>query len=60
MFAEITEATLRALPGILDPGRDGYDDTAEDANEEPASGEDLFETPIDPRIFRGTRNFHDL
>ncbi len=60
VFAEITEATLRALPGILDPGRDGYDDTAEDANEEPASGEDLFETPIDPRIFRGTRNFHDL
>ena len=30
VFAEITEATLQALPGILDPGQDGYDDTAED------------------------------
>jgi hypothetical protein len=30
VFAEITEATLQALPGILDPGRDGYDDTADD------------------------------
>ena len=28
VHAEITEATLQALPGILDPGRDGYDDTA--------------------------------
>ncbi len=29
VFAEITEATLKAIPGILDPGRDGYDDTIE-------------------------------
>jgi hypothetical protein len=50
VFAEITEATLQALPGILDPGRDGYDDTAEDANREPASGEDLFEAPISDHI----------
>jgi hypothetical protein len=25
--AEITETTLQAVPGILDPGQDGYDDT---------------------------------
>ena len=43
VFAEITEATLQALPGILDPGRDGYDDTAEGAHREPAVVEDLFE-----------------
>ena len=29
VFAEITDATLRALPAILNPGQDGYDDTAE-------------------------------
>ena len=50
VFAEITEATLRALPGILDPGRDGYDDTAEGANGEPAFGEDLFEAPMVHKI----------
>ncbi len=27
VFVEITENTLQALPGILDPGQDGYDDT---------------------------------
>jgi hypothetical protein len=31
VFAEITEATLQALPGILDPGQDGYQDTSPDA-----------------------------
>ena len=50
VFAEITEATLQALPGILDPGRDGYDDTAEDVNREAAAVEDLFEAPIGPKI----------
>ncbi len=29
VFAEITDATLQALPGILNPGQDGYDDTNE-------------------------------
>ena len=29
--AEITEATLRALPALLNPDRDGYDDTSEHA-----------------------------
>ena len=52
VFAEITEATLRALPGILDPGRDGYDDTADNDHRRPGSVEDLFESPISHRIFR--------
>ena len=51
MFAEITEATLQALPGILDLGRDGYDDTAEGTSGDPAAVEDLFEAPIVPLIF---------
>ncbi len=46
VFAEITDATLQALPAILDPSRDGYDDTAEGAHGEPAVVEDLFEAPI--------------
>ncbi len=48
VHAEITERTLRALPGIIDPGLDGYDDTAavgEDADQ-PVSVEDLFESLI--------------
>jgi len=49
VFAEITEATLQALPGILDPGQDGYDDTADIASSEAADGEDLFESPLSPR-----------
>jgi hypothetical protein len=28
VHAEITENTLRAVPGILDPGQDGYHDTS--------------------------------
>ena len=27
MFVEITENTLQAIPGITDPGQDGYHDT---------------------------------
>jgi len=46
VFAEITEATLQALPGILDPGRDGYDDTAEGTSGSRAAVEDLFEAPM--------------
>ena len=46
VFAEITEATLRALPGILDPGRDGYDDTADRDPGDHGSVEHLFESPI--------------
>ena len=52
VFAEITEATLQALPGILDPARDGYDDTNESARKEPDAAEDLFETPMIHQMFR--------
>ncbi len=55
VFAEITDATLRALPAILNPGQDGYDDTNEPPANDPAAGEDLFETPIGTRIDRGGR-----
>jgi hypothetical protein len=34
VFAEITEATLQALPDILDPGQDGYHDTNADTGPE--------------------------
>ena len=54
VFAEITDATLKALPGILDPGRDGYDDTADADPGDPGSVEHLFESPI-----RGV-NTHDV
>jgi hypothetical protein len=48
VHAEITEHTLRALPGILNPGQDGYDDTAAagDDADQVVSVEDLFEPPI--------------
>ena len=59
VFAEITEATLQALPGILDPGKDGYDDTTEDVNGEAAAVEDLFETPMIPLILPGARILPD-
>jgi hypothetical protein len=60
VYAEITDATLRALPGILDPGQDGYDDTTELSPGEPAAVEDLFEYPIRYQIFRRSPIFHDL
>jgi len=51
VHAEITEATLRALPGILDPGQDGYDDTAAGITTgESVDVEDLFESPIGVKI----------
>jgi site-specific DNA recombinase len=51
VFAEITDATLQALPGLLDPGQDGYDDTADTSSEETADMEDLFEPPITGSMF---------
>jgi hypothetical protein len=48
VHAEITEATLRALPALLNPGQDGYDDTAGTTPGETADVEDLFESPISP------------
>jgi site-specific DNA recombinase len=52
VHAEITEATLRALPALLNPGQDGYDDTATAGitTGEAADMEDLFESPIVPII----------
>src|SRR6185312_8922429 len=46
VHAEITEATLRALPALLNPDQDGYDDTSEHATDQPEAVEDLFEAPI--------------
>ena len=46
VFAEITDATLQALPGILDPGRDGYDNTTSSDPREPGSVGHFFESPI--------------
>lgn len=34
VLVEITEATLKAIPGILDPGQDGYED-----NDNPIAGD---------------------
>jgi hypothetical protein len=49
VFAEITENTLRAIPGILDPSQDGYHDTAPNPHNadvgELASLGDLFNAP---------------
>ena len=50
VHAEITDATLQALPGILNPGQDGYDDTDNPAAGEAESVGDLFEVPIVPLI----------
>lgn len=33
IWGEITDATLQALPGILNPGQDGYDDTSEQVSD---------------------------
>ena len=55
IFAEITEATLRALPAILDPSQDGYDDTIDDLSGHAPALEDLIEPPMLLRI----RGLHD-
>ena len=46
VHAEITDATLRALPAILNPGQEGYDDTSERTADDLAAVENLFEAPI--------------
>ena len=48
VYATITDATLQALPDLLNPSQDGYDDTAGNPSGEPADVEDLFEAPIVP------------
>jgi hypothetical protein len=55
IFAEITDATLQALPGILNPGQDDYDDTNEQPSAKLAVMEDLFEAPIIPQSLPGAR-----
>ena len=52
VYAEITETTLRALSGILDPDQDGCDDSADTTSGETADVEDLFESPIVAQILR--------
>jgi site-specific DNA recombinase len=46
VHAEITDATLQALPGILNPDRDGYDDNIASIPGQRPAVEDLFEPPI--------------
>jgi hypothetical protein len=46
IWAEITDATLQALPGILDPGPAEYDDTSEQASDQPEVMGDLFDPSI--------------
>ncbi len=46
VFAEITDATLQALPALLNPALDGYDDTSEDGSADPESVGDLFDPPM--------------
>ncbi|HEY6313668.1 MAG TPA: hypothetical protein VIY52_23085 [Streptosporangiaceae bacterium] len=60
VHAEITEATLRVLPALLNPGQDGYDDTADTTPGETADVEDLFESPIVHQILRRTRIYHTI
>ena len=58
--AEITEATLRALPALLNPDQDGYDDTADNTPGEAAEVEDLFEAPMVHQILPEARILPDL
>jgi hypothetical protein len=58
VWVEITDATLRALPAILNPAQDGYDDTADTTAGEDADVEDLFESPIAARIHHVSQIHH--
>ena len=59
VHAEITDVTLRALPAILNPGQDDYDDTSEQISENLCDREDLFEALMVDRIDHGARIHHD-
>ena len=59
VHAEITEATLRALPALLNPGQDGYDDTAGATPGETADVEDLFESPTAAKMLHRSRILHE-
>ena len=46
VFAEITDSTLQAIPGITDPSQDGYHDTSpQTSNDTPAAIGHLNNTP---------------
>jgi hypothetical protein len=50
VFAEITDSTLRAIPGITDRGQDGYHDTSpQTSNDTPVSMGHLNNTPRSSR-----------
>ena len=59
VHAEITDATLQALPAILNPGQDGHDDTSEQDSGDLTAMEDLFEAPIAHQILHRARILHD-
>ena len=59
VHAEITENTLKALPAILNPAQDGYDDTSEQVSCDPAAMEDLFEAPTMHLIHPQARIHHE-
>jgi site-specific DNA recombinase len=46
VFAVITDATLKALPGILDPSKDGYDDTADEDPGKPQDPWSICSSPL--------------
>ena len=50
MFAEITENTLQAIPGITDPSQDGYHDTSTTAD--PDQAEPMWDLTNTPRVIR--------
>ena len=52
IYAEITDATLQALPAILNPGQDTYDDTNEYVPADPESAGDLFDPYAGSRCTR--------
>ena len=57
----ITDATLAALAEILDPGQDGYDDTATPDRDEPASPaavRHLARTPMTPLSLHNSKTLH--
>ena len=58
VFAEITEATLQALPGILDPAGTDTMTLPDIDSENPRTMEYLFESPMVAQILRRSRILH--
>lgn len=55
VFAEITDATLQALPAILDPSQDGYHDTSTSG---PAPGAPMWDLTNPSRVCRVPQPHH--